>query len=144
MRKIETYKLQSNLFLTWVFFLLPFLGRCVVCKLERLGFSVVLLTVSVLDFSDCKTGLFPKKDILSVQSAWAVLSSATCLALPSFPDYPISEKNVVKRLLDLKCVFRFSLQCVSATFLIIRRSHRSVFINVHRSSHKAPVIRIRF
>jgi hypothetical protein len=40
--------------------------------------------VSVLDFSDCKTGLFPEKDVLSVQRACAVLSSATCLALPSF------------------------------------------------------------
>ena len=37
------------------------LGRCAVCKFDRLGFSVELLMVFVLDFSDHKTGFLPEK-----------------------------------------------------------------------------------
>jgi hypothetical protein len=37
-------------------------------------------------------------------------------------------------------VFWFSLQFLSETFLIIRRTERDIIINLHRSSYKVPVI----
>jgi hypothetical protein len=80
--------------------------------------------VSVLDFSDCKTGLFPEKDVLSVQRVCAVLSSATCLALPSFSTLSHKREDLrKKKLLDVKCVFRFTLKGLSAIFLVIRINH---------------------
>jgi hypothetical protein len=40
-------------------------------------------------------------------------------------------------------VFRFSLQLLSETFLILRIILLDIVINVHRSSHKVPVILVR-
>ena len=102
--------------------------------------------VSVLDFSDCKTGLFPEKYVLSVQSACAVLSSATCLTVLSLSTLSHEREDFrkKKKILNLKCVFRFSLQCMSAIFLNIRRTYRNVITNVHRSTCKVPVILVRF
>jgi hypothetical protein len=45
-----------------------------------------------------------------------------------------------KKLLKIKCVFWFSLQLLSETYLILRRNQQATIINVHRSSSKAPVI----
>ena len=91
------------------FFCCCLLGRCAVCKLEGLGLTFVLLKVSILDFSDCKTGLFPEKDVLSVQSACAVFSSATCLPLPSFPTLSHKREDFRKKVIGRKmCVSIFS------------------------------------
>ena len=49
-----------------------------------------------------------------------------------------------KKLLNTKCVFRFSLQLLSEIFLIITRTERDMIINVYRSSCKVPVILVRF
>ena len=62
-----------------------------------------------------------------------------------FPHYFI--KGMIlekKKLLNIKCVFWFSIQFLLETFLILRRNERSVIINVHRSLCKAPVIPVRF
>jgi len=48
-----------------------------------------------------------------------------------------------KRLLNIKCVFWFSLQLLSQIFLILR-TEQDIFINVHRLSCKVPVILVRF
>jgi hypothetical protein len=52
----------------------------------------------------------------------------------------------VKKLLNLKCVFWFSLKILSETFPILRRIQRDININVrvYRSSCKVPVILFRF
>ena len=60
------------------------------------------------------------------------------LFLFEFPEQ-IFEK---KMLLNTKCVFWFSLQLLSETFLILRRTQRDIVINVHRSSFKVSVILI--
>ena len=47
-------------------------------------------------------------------------------------------------LLDAKCVFGFSIQLLSETFLILRRNVRDMIINVYRSACTVPVILVRF
>ena len=49
-----------------------------------------------------------------------------------------------KKLLNIKVVSSFSLQLSSETFFVIRRTEQDVIQNVHRSSHKVPVILVRF
>jgi hypothetical protein len=49
-----------------------------------------------------------------------------------------------KKLLNTKCVFWFSLQLLSETFLISRRTERDIIKNVYRSSCEVPVILVRF
>ena len=49
-----------------------------------------------------------------------------------------------KKLLNIKCVFCFSAQILSETFLITRKFQRDIVINVKTSSRKVPVILVRF
>jgi hypothetical protein len=42
------------------------------------------------------------------------------------------------------CVFWFSLQLLTETFLILRRIQRDIVTNIHRSSSKVPIILLRF
>jgi hypothetical protein len=44
-----------------------------------------------------------------------------------------------KKLFNMKCVFRFSLQHLSETFLILRTTKRDMIKNVYFSSCKVPV-----
>jgi len=43
-----------------------------------------------------------------------------------------------------KCVFRFSVQLLSKTFLIRRRIDQDSTINVRTSSRKVPIIPVRY
>ena len=61
-----------------------------------------------------------------------------------FTHYLINGTILRKKLLYIKCVFRFSLQLLYETFLILRRIQRDIIINVHRSSRQVPVILVRF
>jgi len=73
-----------------------------------------------------------------------VLPSVSSLALPYF--FHIVSKTVRffgNELLNIRCVFLFSLQILLETFLILRTIKRDD-INVHTSSRKAPVILARF
>jgi hypothetical protein len=47
------------------------------------------------------------------------------------------------KLLNIKCVFTISVTYLSPTILILRRTGE-IIINVHRSSHKVPVILVSF
>jgi hypothetical protein len=49
-----------------------------------------------------------------------------------------------KKLLNTKCVFWFSLQRLSETFLILRRIRRHITANLPSSSGKVPVILVIF
>jgi hypothetical protein len=51
-----------------------------------------------------------------------------------FPHYLINGTIFEKRLLNTKCVPRFSLQLSSETFLILRRFDRDMMTNVYRSA----------
>ena len=61
-----------------------------------------------------------------------------------FPHYLINCTIFGKKLLNIKCVFWFSLQLLCETFLIIRRTDRDMIKNVYRSSCKVSVILVRF
>jgi hypothetical protein len=58
------------------------------------------------------------------------LSASTNFSTLSHNDI-IFEKR--KRLLDIKCVFAFSTQLLSKTFLILKRIHRHVIIDAHET-----------
>ena len=77
-----------------------------------------------------------------MKRACAIFLSAAWQALQYF--YTLSHKRhdfrKKKKLLNTKCVFWFSLQLLSETFLILRITERDIIINVLRSSCKVPVI----
>jgi hypothetical protein len=61
-----------------------------------------------------------------------------------FPHYLINGTIFEKKLLNIKCVFRVSLQLLSETFFILRRTERDIIENVYRYSCKVPFILARF
>jgi len=75
-----------------------------------------------------------------MQCACAMLSSVTYPALLYFSTLSHKRHDLRKKLLTIKCVFGFSLQILSETFLILRRIYRDSTINVYQSSCKVPVI----
>ena len=76
-----------------------------------------------------------------MQFKCAVLSSAACSALQYFST--LSHKQHEKKLLNIKYVFLLSVQLLSETFLILRRSERDMIKNMHCPSCKVPVILVR-
>ena len=61
-----------------------------------------------------------------------------------FPHYLINGTMFLKKLLNIKCVFWFSLQLLPETFLILRRNERDMMKNVHWSSCEVHFILVRF
>jgi len=55
-----------------------------------------------------------------------ILSSVACLAVPYFYIYLTNSTIIGKKLLNIKCVFSFSLQILSKTFLILRRTEQDI------------------
>jgi hypothetical protein len=79
-----------------------------------------------------------------MQCACAILSSLACPALQYFPTLTHKRHHLKKKLLNTKCVFWFSLQLLSETFLMLRRNERDMIKNVYRSaSCKVPFIIVR-
>jgi hypothetical protein len=64
----------------------------------------------------------------------AILSSAASLAPPNFSTLSHKRHDFrgKKKLLKIKCVFRFSLQLLFEMFLILRRIKQDIFINVKK------------
>jgi len=54
------------------------------------------------------------------------------------------EFRKIKKLLDIECMFSFSLQHLSETVHILRVTEPDTITNVHGSSCKVPVILVRF
>ena len=72
-----------------------------------------------------------------------ILSSEACQALPCFSTSSHEWHNFCIKLFNTKCVFWFFLRLPEA-FLILRISERDIVTNVHSSSCKLHVIRVRF
>ena len=61
-----------------------------------------------------------------------------------FPHYLINNTVFEKKLLNTKCVLWLSVQLLSETFLILRRTERDIIKNVYRSSCTVTFIHVRF
>jgi len=66
-----------------------------------------------------------------MQFAYAILSSVACLALQYFSTLSDKRHDFRKTLLNMECVFCFSLQRSSETFPILRRNERDMVKNVY-------------
>jgi hypothetical protein len=76
-----------------------------------------------------------------MKGAWAILLSVAYPALQYFSTLFHKELDFRKKknkLLGIKFMFRFSLQLLSETFLVLRRMQRDIIINIHRSLRKVP------
>ena len=73
----------------------------------------------------------------------ALLPYAVCPPVPLLPHYHINGTIFGNKFLNTKCVFWFSVQLLSETFLILRRTERDIIKNVYRSSCKVPAILVR-
>jgi hypothetical protein len=73
-----------------------------------------------------------------------VLSFVAPVAPPYILIYLVNNTIFEKKLLNIKCVFSFSLQLLFETFLILRRIQRDIVINVKTSSCKVPDILVGF
>ena len=63
-----------------------------------------------------------------------ILSSVACPALPYFSACLVNGTIFREKILNIKCVFLFSLHHLSETFLILRRIQRESVINLHWTS----------
>ena len=100
----------------------------------------------VITYSDCLSVVLVIRHAMRMRCV--IFSSVACLCVPFFPP-TLSHKRHDFRgrggdLLNTKGVFWFSIQLLPETFLILWKIQRDTVINVHRSSHKVPVILVRF
>jgi hypothetical protein len=74
-----------------------------------------------------------------------ILSSVASLAIPYFSTLPHKRQDFQeeKNLLNIKCVFRFSVQLLSKTFLILRIIQEDI-TNVHMSSCNVHIFLVIF
>jgi len=81
-----------------------------------------------------------------MQCAIAILSVICCLPRSTIFFHIISwtARFALKKLLNIKCVFWFSLQFLSETFFILKRTERDIIKNVYWSSCNVPFILFRF
>ena len=66
--------------------------------------------------------------------------------LPRSTSFSLSHKGTIlrKQLLNKKCVYRISLQILSETFFILKRTERDLIENVYWSSFTVTFIPVRF
>jgi len=72
-----------------------------------------------------------------MQCAFALLSPVACRFYYIFPRH-----DVIK--MKIKFLFRFYIQILSETFLILKRNEPDMLKYAHRSSREVPVILVTF
>jgi hypothetical protein len=84
---------------------------------------------------------------------WAWAWACVCAVIPSaatlesttfFEIIPHTARFSAKKLLNVKCMFWFSLQTLFETFLILRRIQRDIIINLQTRSCKVHIILVGF
>ena len=74
----------------------------------------------------------------------SIQSSMACPAIQYFFSFSHKQHDLKKKLLNTKCVFWFSLQLLSETFLILRRKEQDMPKTVHWSPCKYPLLLSEF
>jgi hypothetical protein len=75
----------------------------------------------------------------SIQSAGAVLSSVTCMAVPYFATLSHKRSDFRDKVTELQTRVLILSLYKSETFLILKIIQRDIIVNVHRSSCKVLV-----
>ena len=75
-----------------------------------------------------------------MQWVCAILSYVACPALQYFSTFSHERHDLKKKLLNTKCVFWFSVQHLSETFLILGRNERDMTKQLYWSSCKVPIL----
>ena len=73
-----------------------------------------------------------------------IFQSVAYLALPYFSTLSHKWHDFRKNVLNIKCVFWFSVRLLSKILLILRRIQEDIIINVHKSSCKVPLFLSHF
>ena len=120
--------------------------RVVICGLPGCTMFLLLLLLPLCEFWLAQLFLsivsFPVPSV----SNYLLPSSSNRLSrhLNVSPHYLINGTIFGKQLLNTKCVFWFSVQLLSATFLILRRIQRDVIRTVYRSACKVQLLLLDF
>jgi hypothetical protein len=69
-----------------------------------------------------------------------ILSSVASLVVQYVSRLTHKQHDIIKKLLNIKCVFRFAIQLLSLTFLILSRIERYVIKIIYLSSCKEHII----
>ena len=83
-------------------------------------------TISIIHF-ECVTVVLVTQHAMPMRRIILCLSGCTIL----FPNFLINGTIFGKTFLNINCVFRFPLQLLSETFLILRRNERDIIKNVY-------------
>ena len=87
---------------------------------------------------------YPKRVSVDISSMHRIiLTSLASPALPYFSTLYNKRRDLLKELLNTKCVCLFCPHLFSETFPIVRIIEPHVVIHVHRSSCNVPVILVR-
>ena len=94
----------------------------------------------------CVSAFLPYLSCMKIASflRCTIFASVACVALAYFSTLSHKRHDYRKKLLNIKYVFRFSLQLLSETCLIPQRIQRNIIINLRRSLCRGTTILVRF
>ena len=98
--------------------------------------------LSTLSHMGCTIFSYPHCHMWAVQ--YFLIHTVTCGLYNIFPHCLLQAPILEISVLNIKCVFRFSLQLSSEKFFILRRTERDVIRNAHWASRKVPIMLVRF